>query len=256
MSYGLRIPSLQFRLPRMQAKTNLAAKARRPLYDTVYDSLRERLMDGRFRAGEILSEVQLSEMLSVSRTPVRDAVRRLVAEKLLEVSANGAVRVYFPTAVDLADVYCTRATLEGMAARLAAMHVEDDFINRLVALCDRCDALSQESDAVLEAAALNGEFHRAIYERAGNARIKDLLSNLSPVIVRYRHISLAYPEHLKQSWQEHRTIVRLFSESGPDTVETHVRNHILRAGGRIVKAMRAMEGDFSSTPAVDLVLGA
>jgi len=229
-------------------------KETRPLYDTVYEALKQRITDGTFRAGETLSEVQLAEMLAVSRTPVRDAVRRLVAEQLL-VAVKGAVRVYFPTAADLADVYCTRAALEGMAARLAASRADGDFVDALTSICERRAGLP-EADIVHAAATLNGEFHQAILERAGNGRISGLLAHLEPVVVRYRHISLAYREHLTQSWEEHRTIAQLFAECSPNTVETHVRSHILRAGGRIVAAMRALEGPGATTPAMELVLNA
>lgn len=235
-------------------KVRALKEASRPLYDTVYEALRQRIIDGSFRAGETLSEVQLAEMLAVSRTPVRDAIRRLVAENLL-VAAKGAVRVYSPTAADLADVYCTRATLEGLAARLAASRADTAFVNRLIELCDQCAGLD-ETDIVHTAAKLNGDFHQAILDRAGNGRISSLLGHLNPVVVRYRHISLTYREHLTQSWEEHRTIARLFAECSPSTVEHHVRTHILRAGGRIVAAMRALEGPGEVTPAMELVLNA
>jgi DNA-binding GntR family transcriptional regulator len=226
----------------------------RPLYDTVYAALRQRISDGTLRAGETVTEADLASSLSVSRTPVRDAVRRLVAENLLVMPKKGAVRVYSPTAADLADVYCTRATLEGMAARLAGMRSNDVFVNELNGICDRCAQLSK--DDLMAAAALNGEFHQTILHRADNGRIEHLLANLNPVIVRYRHISLTFREHLTQSWEEHRTIAQLFAECSPDTVETHVRLHILKAGGRIVAAMRALEGPSASSPSMDLVLNA
>jgi DNA-binding GntR family transcriptional regulator len=238
-----------------------------PLYETVYEALRDRIADGTLRPGEPISEVQLADMLSVSRTPVRDAVRRLIAENLLVMPARGAVRVYSPTAADLADVYCTRATLESMAARLAALRVDEAFLSELKSICDRSASISPNDLAEVStigrevanaAASLNGEFHQAILKRANNGRIIQLLANLNPVVVRYRRISLTYPEHLMQSWDEHRRIVQYFAECSPETVEKLVRNHILKAGGRIVAAMVRMEGDspVEATPSMDLVLNA
>ncbi len=235
--------------------TTTSAKDSRPLYDTVYATLRERIADGTLQAGEIVTEVQLADILSVSRTPVRDAVRRLVAENLLIMPKKGAVRVYSPTAADLADVYCTRAALESMAARLAAMGSDDAFVKKLNGICDSCSQLPEEN-LVSAAAALNGSFHQAILDRADNARISNLLANLNPIIVRYRHISLTFRDHLTQSWEEHRTIAQLFAQCSPETVETHVRTHILKAGGRIVATMQALEGPRASTLSMDMVLNA
>ena len=239
----------------------------RPLYETVYESLKQGIMDGTLRAGEPLSEVQLAEMLSVSRTPVRDAVRRLVAENLMVMPARGTVRVYAPTAADLADVYCTRAALESMTARLVAVNADAEFLRQLGSICDRSEALAKrtpaqgatiERDVVHAAAVLNGEFHQAILNKANNGRISQLLANLAPVIVRYRHISLTHIEHLRQSWDEHRNMVQYFADYDPEIVEALVRTHILRAGGRIVTAMMRMEGDTRSglTPSMQLVLNA
>ncbi len=243
-----------------------AMKNARPLYETVYETLKERIADGSLRSGEPLSEVQLADMLSVSRTPVRDAVRRLVAENLLTIHARGTVRVSSPTAADLADVYCTRAALESMAARLAASCVDEAFLRELNSICDRCASIAKsdltgtsmiERNVVHAAAALNGEFHQTILNKANNGRINNLLANLSPVIVRYRHISLMYSEHLTQSWDEHRLLVQYFADCSPERVEGLVRTHILKAGRRIVTALVRMEEGSSPTaftPAMDLVL--
>jgi DNA-binding GntR family transcriptional regulator len=243
------------------------AKGSEPLYETVYEALRDRIADGTLRPGEPLSEVQLADMLSVSRTPVRDAVRRLIAEKLLVMPARGTVRVHAPTVADIADVYCTRATLESMAARLAALRVDESFLSELSDICDRSafvvrsdlgEAAMIERKVADEAASLNGEFHQAILNRANNGRINHLIANLKPVSARYRRISLMYREHLMQSWDEHRRIVQYFAECSPETVEMLVRTHILKAGGRIVSAMMRMEGDtpVAATPSMELVLNA
>lgn len=226
----------------------------RPLYETVYEALKERITEGAFQAGETLSEVQLAELLSVSRTPVRDAIRRLVSEQLLVVT-RGAVRVYSPSAVDLANVYCTRAALEGLASGLAATRADPAFCAQLEEICARGDAAPQ-GDPVQTTARLNGEFHQTILERAGNDRISQLLANLQPVIVRYRHFSLTFPDHLTQSWSEHREIAMLMKHADPQAVEAKVRSHILKAGGRIVAVMKSIENTSVITPSMSLVLNA
>ena len=211
-----------------------------PLYDQVYRAIKQGIAAGAFRPGQALSEVQLSETLEVSRTPVREAVRRLIAENLLEATPRG-LRVYSPTPSDLADVYFTRAVLEGSAARLAAVNANADFIDRLSGITNQCReaVASQQGDL---AARLNGQFHWLVVDRGGNKRLVDLLSSLDPVIVRYRHVSLMFPDHLQRSYEDHCRIVELFRNGTPASVEAFVRDHILRAGSRIVAAVLRMEG--------------
>jgi len=241
--------------PHSETSTVVSRLDARPLYETVYEALKERITEGALQAGDTLSEVQLAQMLSVSRTPVRDAIRRLVSENLLVVTARGAVRVYSPTAADLANVYCTRAALEGLASGLAAARADPAFCARLEAICDR-GAATLQGDPVQSAARLNGEFHQAILERAGNDRICQLLANLQPVIVRYRHFSLTFPDHLTQSWSEHREIARLMGRANREEIEAKVRSHILKAGGRIVAVMKSIENTTVVTPSMELVLNA
>ena len=244
--------------------TTAKRKPAQPLYEMVYDAIKERISDGVLRPGDPVSEINLAEALSVSRTPVRDAIRRLITENLLVAPANGPIQVYAPRAADIAEIYAARAAMESLAARMAAMTADPVFIQQLRDICDNCLELQQRSnlsgpmlsrDLVKEAARFNGMFHQAILDKAGNARLNQLIANLRPVIARYRHISLAHTEHLTESWNEHRRIIDYFVDCSPETVEQLVRNHILKAGGRIVSAMMHLEGDDTPpTPSMILVL--
>lgn len=237
-----------------------------PLYEMVYEEIRERISDGVLRPGDPVSEVQLASVLSVSRTPVRDAIRRLITENLLVAPANGPIQVYAPKAADIAEIYTARAAMESLAARMAAMNVTSEFVRHLQQLCDSSlplEEASRQSGPMLDralvkqAAKINGAFHQAILDQAGNARLNQLIANLRPVIARYRHISLTHSDHLCEAWNEHRLIIDYFVDCSPETVERLVREHILKAGGRIVTAMMRMEDDESSpTPSMKLVLAA
>lgn len=230
----------------------------------VYEAIKERIADGVLRPGDPVSEITLAEVLSVSRTPVRDAIRRLITENLLVAPPNGQIQVYSPKAADIAEIYVTRAAMESLAARMAAMTVDDAFISQLRDIYDATmksplvEAVTSpilDRDVVKHAAKYNGMFHQAILDKAGNARLNQLIANLKPVIGRYRHISLAHTDHLTESWNEHRRIIDYFVECSPETVEQLVRQHILKAGGRIVSAMRRVEGsDEPLTPSMTLVL--
>ncbi|HVO87923.1 MAG TPA: GntR family transcriptional regulator [Casimicrobiaceae bacterium] len=209
------------------------------LADRAYIELRNRIAEGLLR-GEPISEVRLAAELQVSRTPVREAVRRLVGENVLEVTPQG-IRLYMPSVEDLAEVYYTRAVLEGAAAALAASNQGPAIAKRLHAILKRARPLLATDDHVAFAR-LNGEFHGAIVEASGNRRIRELLASLETIIVRYRRRSLLYPDHLMRSYEDHNRIVGLFEKERPQEVEREVRDHILRAGARIVKATLRIDG--------------
>lgn len=211
-----------------------------PLYDRVYTRIRDMVASGELRADLPVSEVQLSAALEVSRTPVREAVRRLVGENVLELTPKG-LRAYSPSIEDLAEVYYTRAVLEGAAARLAAVRAEPAMLRTLKRILR--EARAHLADPDHEAfARLNGEFHRTLLEGSRNRRIRDLLSSLEMIIVRYRRISLMFPEHVRRSCDDHARIVALLESGAPEEVEGFVRDHVLRAGARTVRAMLQMEG--------------
>jgi len=92
---------------------------------------------------------------------------------------------------------------------------------------------------------------------SGNKRIRELLASLETIIVRYRRLSLVYPDHLRKSYDDHVRIVELFEAGSPALVEEYVRDHILRAGARIVRASQRMDeggADIGSTAATLLAI--
>lgn len=117
---------------------------------------------------------------------------------------------------------------------------DEQFIQKLRDIYNNTMKLQESEDlsaptlrpAVVEQAALyNGQFHQAILDQAGNARLCQLIANLKPMIGRYRHISLTHTNHLVESWNEHNRIIDYFVECSPETVEQLIRTHILKAGG-------------------------
>jgi DNA-binding GntR family transcriptional regulator len=198
------------------------------------------IASGRLRAEVPMSEVQLSEALEVSRTPVREAVRRLVGENVLELTPKG-VRVYAPGIEDVAEVYYTRAMLEGGAARLAMLNADARVIAELKRILGEMkrDLSTDDNEAFTR---LNGEFHRTILRASGNRRIMEVLTSLETIIVRYRRISLMFPDHVERAFKDHTRIVELLSSGTPEVAEAFVRAHVLRAGARVVRAMSRMDG--------------
>lgn len=210
-----------------------------PLYLEVYDALKSMIISGELKPGQVVTEGQLATQLGVSRTPIREATKRLASERLLESSRAG-LKVYRPTIDDIAQIYATRSCLEGFAGRLAALAVTPEAIRELNGILDRTEPMVRDLQGG-QAAEANKQFHKLIRKIAANQQLDELIEDLSPIISLYRHYSLMFPENLRQSIIDHREIVRLLEHGKPDEVESAVRGHVLRAGFRVMTALSKIE---------------
>ncbi|MDR5703960.1 MAG: GntR family transcriptional regulator, partial [Armatimonadota bacterium] len=154
-----------------------------PLADQVYRALKEAIVQGRFRPGDRLVEAEVANMLGVSRTPVREAFRRLQQEGFITVEARGA-RVSKLTKRDILEIYACRRVLEGLAANLAARNrTEED----LKAMADALDRAEQAIAAGLldEAVRWNIAFHDHLIRAGGNLHLMRLMDSLRTYAIQY-----------------------------------------------------------------------
>lgn len=212
-------------------------------YEQAYETIRGMIVSGRLRGGDVISEVKLAEELSISRTPVREAVKRLVANGLVESTPRG-LRVFRPKPQDVAEVYFLRAAIEGAMIRAACLRVTPAEIAALRTIHARTlDAIGQDDIATL--VALNGEFHAAIAATAGSVRAENSLMALDPLVATYRRLSLFAPGHRAASVAEHARLIDLLEARDGGGAEALMRAHIARAGRRITDAVLQID------PAVD-----
>jgi DNA-binding GntR family transcriptional regulator len=213
--------------------------ARPPRSEHAYATIRDMIVSGRLRAGETISEVQLAEVLAVSRTPVREAVRRLLAQGLLEVTPRG-VRVFRPGAGDVAEVYFLRAAIEGAIARAAAARIAAEQLAELRRIHAESVGAAERGD-IAALVDLNGRFHRLLAEAAGSVRASAALRDLDPLVAAYRRLSLLSREHQRGSIADHARLIDLLERRDGVAAEALVRDHIARAGQRVVEAVLHME---------------
>lgn len=210
-----------------------------PRSERAYEAIRDMIVSGRLRPGETVSEVQLAEALAVSRTPVREAMKRLLGQGLVEATPRG-LRVFRPTAADVAEVYFLRAAIEGAVARAAAARISAARLAEL----GRIQAGGVEAAKRGDVAALvelNGRFHRLVAEAAGSARAAAALRDLDPLVAAYRRLSLLSPEHQHGSVADHARLIGLLERHDGPGAEALVRGHIARAGRRVAEAVLQME---------------
>lgn len=202
--------------------------APRPLREEVYRKLRQAILDDVYPVGTKLVESELAARLSISRTPIREALHKLELEGLVERGpAASGLRVAALSPAEVEEIYGIRSVLEGYAARLAAARATPADASRLSALLDasaRAIAAGDRS-ALLR---LNTEFHDAINALAGSRRLEGLLLKLNEQIVKYRRATLEIPGQEGIALAEHRAILDALAARDSGRAEQLVHAHVER----------------------------
>ncbi|SNT14284.1 transcriptional regulator, GntR family [Anaerovirgula multivorans] len=200
----------------------------RPIREIVFQKLREAIIDGRIKKGEHLVESIVATKMSVSRTPVREALRQLEIEGLiLNIPRKGAI-VQGITKEDALDIYDLREVLEGLMARLACRNITEADINRLKGIIELMEeAINNENyDEFL---VLHGEYNTIILNSSKNKRLQSTLKNLYEYLTGLRSISLFTKDRRMVALEEHKEIVYALEKKDEDHVETLTRMHIRKA---------------------------
>ncbi|HPQ10354.1 MAG TPA: GntR family transcriptional regulator, partial [Bacillota bacterium] len=177
-----------------------------PLRELVFEAIREAIINGTLRPGERLMEEALAEELGVSRTPVREAIRKLELEKLVIMVPRKGAYVADLTKSDVKEVFEIRRALEGLAAQLAALRATDEQLEKLERYLVRIGEAIDRED-IEQTIEIDEMFHDVLYKAAGNDRLEEMINNLREHIQRYRSTSLAHPGRMKQAFVEHRKLV-------------------------------------------------
>lgn len=194
--------------------------------DDAYQALHDQIVDGRLKPGARLREGEIAEAMGLSRTPVREALRRLESDGLLshEPHKGAVVRQLDYQAAN--ELYLMREVLEGTAAALAARHMAEA---ELAAIYDILAAEEAVNDDPKEAARLNKVFHRALCHGAHNRYLLDMLDSLSLAMALLGQTTLSLSDRKENSLVEHRQILDAIAAHDPDTAEAAARAHIRAA---------------------------
>jgi DNA-binding GntR family transcriptional regulator len=197
-----------------------------------YEAIRDRILDGTYSVDDHLVEADLASQLDVSRTPVREALRRLASEGLVTFQPNRGTRVAGWTEVELAEVFELRALLESYGARLAAFRVTDEGLDELRELAQRMEDIVANANGQADfrqIALANNEFHMGVLRAAGNERLVAILASLVHVPLVQRTFARYSPEALQRSLVHHREIVEALQIRDGLWAESVMRAHILAA---------------------------
>ena len=197
------------------------------LADQVFEKLENDIITGVYARGEILTELKLVEQLGVSRTPIREALRRLEQERLIADSGKGSV-VLGITLEDLVDIMNIRQRIEGLAAYYTTKNLTDEGKARLQAISELQDFYYQRRD-IEHLRQMDDQFHEAIYELSGRTVIYDTLGPLHKKTQRYRRISIEDDSRLARSIEEHRAIFQAIVSGDAPKAEELICRHITNA---------------------------
>ena len=175
----------------------------KPLRELVFAAMREAIVKGELKPGERLMEVQLAEEMGVSRTPVREAIRKLELEGLVVMVPRKGAYVAGLTLKDAANVFEIRGSLEGLAAALAAERITEEEINDLDRVLEDIAKAGEKGD-VDTIIKKDMEFHQKLFSATRNERLAQIISNLKEQIDRFRIKSFTNPKRLKSVILEHK----------------------------------------------------
>ncbi|MGH1977716.1 MULTISPECIES: GntR family transcriptional regulator [Rothia] len=198
--------------------------------ELAYQSLRSDIMEGMLAPGSVIAEVEQSERLGVSRTPVREAISRLLAEGLAEPAPGRGVIV---APISLANVYALfelRTSLDSTAAALAARRGDSKVFKELAQAFEEASfALHRGEASLAEYYSLVDELDTAIDAAANNRYLHQAQTSLRTQLTRIRKLSKANPVRLEQAAEEHAQIARCIASGDPQLAEAATRLHLANA---------------------------
>lgn len=193
-----------------------------------YRKIRAAIQSGELKPGERLREVELADSIGLSRTPVREALGRLISEGLVIHDASRGIMVAELDYSMVTELYYMREVLEGTAARLTAQHASDVEISILEDLCRQYEDAIQASDFAALAVS-NRHFHDTLYRCSHNRYLINMLTVLHDALSLLGSTTLRSPERAADTLQEHLAVVAAVRSRDADAAEKALRTHIRNA---------------------------
>lgn len=196
-----------------------------PLRDVVFKTLRQGILTGELKPGERLMEIHLADRLGVSRTPIREAIRKLELEGLVTMIPRRGAEVARITEKHLKDVLEVRRGLDALAVSLACQRITEEEMAALKQACDEFEAAVRAKD-IRKIASADVKLHDIIVEATGNARLVQLVSNLAEQMYRYRFEYIKDESQHAKLIEEHKVIYESIKKKDIETASKAVKMHI------------------------------
>jgi DNA-binding GntR family transcriptional regulator len=208
--------------------------------DKAYAAIYQALTLGRLRPGEHLAEERLAREIGVSRTPVREALRRLSAEGFVEFMPNQGGKVPSLSFDDIREIFDLRVILESYGASLAARQINAAQLHELSELCDAMEKAfaKRRSDYIEVVSADNRRFHRILLEAARGQRLSRLLPQVIDIPLMHDTYKRFSTADMNRSMRHHRELTEALGAHDADWADAAMRIHILSARNTYLESIR------------------
>ncbi len=208
-----------------------------PLRDVVFNTLRKAILTGELKPGERLMEIHLANKLGVSRTPIREAIRKLELEGLVTMIPRRGAEVAQITEKSLKDVLEVRRALDALCAELACTRITDAEMDHLKEACAEFEKATQQKDVAVIAKA-DVALHDIIVAATGNQRLVQLVNNLAEQMYRYRFEYIKDKSQHEKLIEEHRIIYESILNKNCEAAARAAKLHIDNQESSIIKQIR------------------
>ncbi|MCM3759361.1 GntR family transcriptional regulator [Alkalihalobacillus oceani] len=222
------------RFEEMIKQANLKTRNIKSLRDVALEFLREAIFSGHCKPGDHLKERELSQMLGISTTPVKEALRVLSYEGLVVTVPRKGTYVSELVDTSIEEFMMLKAILEGLASRLAALKITEDELKELEAQVAIMKQLTEakEAERLLK---VNFNFHMKIREAAKNPILLQTVNNVRAFDNAFRKRALKHDSEVAEGFSEHYDIYQAIKERDPDAAEEVMKKHIMRTAANVLK---------------------
>lgn len=196
------------------------------LRSQVFQTIREDILKGKYKENDELREISLGKELGVSRTPVREALRQLELEGLVNIVPNKGAYVTGISDKDVHDIYMIRSIMEGLCVRWATENITKEQLDEL----DEIIVLSSyhlEKGNLEQLTELDGRFHQVLYDASQSRILDHVLSDFHKYVQRARGTSVKEEERAVKSIEEHKEILNAIQEKDADRAEKLTTLHVI-----------------------------
>jgi len=220
----------------MSLEDVLVPRTLESLTDQIHDQLEQAILEGRLTFGERLVEGQLARAFGTSRSPIREALRRLEAAGLVQIDARRSVTVINPSREDIIGTFEVREVLEGMAARSAALRAtQEDLDGMEEYLRQRLEEVSRHETAV-KIVKEGRDFHDLLIQASHHKQLIDALQGFVKISRLLKHRSAAIEGRPQEALAEHRAIFEAIRSRDPDLAERLTREHVAKVRERFIQS--------------------
>ena len=201
------------------------AGTEKSLRGQVFDKIRSDILNGKHKRGEELVESSIGKELGISRTPVREAIRQLELEGLVQLVPNKGAFVTGISEKDVRDIYLIRARLEGLAARMAAKNITPELLDAMeeTVVLSEYHAKKEHYEQVCE---MDSKFHKLLYKASGSRILEHTLTDFHQYVQRVRMASIMKKRRMEKSNDEHDAILTAIREHDEEKAELVATRHI------------------------------